>query len=74
MVGGGGWVVVVCKPILVSSLSLGQAEQFVLSRNFAVMYAHFGYFSVSANLKVVHIGPKHVHIGHVLVQITQKMG
>ena len=26
--GGGWWVVVVCKPILVFSLSLGQAEQF----------------------------------------------
>ena len=30
--------------------------------------------SVSANLKVVHIGPKHVHIGHVLVQATPKIG
>ena len=28
----------------------------------------------SANLKVVHIGPKHVHIGHILVQTTPKMG
>ena len=31
-------------------------------------------FSVSANLKVVHIGPKHVHIGHVLVQTTPRVG
>ena len=30
--------------------------------------------SVSANLKLVHIVPKHVHIGHVLVQTTSKMG
>ena len=30
--------------------------------------------SVSANLKVVHIGPKHFHIGHILVQTTAKMG
>ena len=32
--GGGGWVVVggwvVCKPILVFSLSLGQAEQYIV--------------------------------------------
>ena len=30
--------------------------------------------TVSANLKVVHIGTKHVHIGHVLVETTPKMG
>ena len=30
--------------------------------------------TVSANLKVVHIGPKHVHIGHIVVQTTPKMG
>ena len=30
--------------------------------------------SVSANLKVVHIGPKHVQIGHVLVQTIPKLG
>ena len=28
MVGGGGWWGLVCKPILVFSLSLSQAEQF----------------------------------------------
>ena len=31
-------------------------------------------YAVSANLKLVHIVPKHVHIGHVLVQTTPKMG
>ena len=30
--------------------------------------------TVSANLKVVHIGPKHVHIGHILVQTTPTIG
>ena len=33
-----------------------------------------GFQAVSAKLKVVHIGPKHVHIGHVLVQTTPRMG
>ena len=37
-------------------------------------YSRIHVLTVSANLKVVHIGPKHVHIGHVLVQITPKMG
>ena len=31
-------------------------------------------FDNSANLKLVHIGPKIVHIGHVLVQTNPKMG
>ena len=30
--------------------------------------------AVSANLKVVHIGPKNVHIGYILVQATPKKG
>ena len=35
---------------------------------------HHWLYTVNANLKVVHIGPKHVHIGHILVQITPKDG
>ena len=31
-------------------------------------------YPVSANLKLVLFEPKHVHIGHVLVQTTPKMG
>ena len=46
----------------------------ILVYPFLVYWTNFCPKTVSANLKVVHIGPKHVHIGHVLVQTTPKMG
>ena len=37
-------------------------------------YSHSGEITVSANLKRVHIEPKHIHIGHDLSHIAPKMG